>query len=161
MKSLFKWQGVSLACGLLKCFLGEIVQISPAKPSCFHTVPLLISLLGSLPCQGCGTNGYHPHQKRMPVKQINPSNAHIHCVYIYILHNIYIYRERDMYIHMCQYKLNHVRIHIHVCLCACTCVYIHIQIETYMYTRMCVYIYIYIYPRGPRFPQGVGWGGAC
>ena len=22
-------------------------------------------------------------------------------------------------------------------------------------------IYIYIYPRGPRFPQGVGWGGAC
>ena len=23
----------------------------------------------------------------------------------------------------------------------------------------CTYIYIYIYPRGPRFPQGVGWGG--
>ena len=36
------------------------------------------------------------------------------------------------------------------------------SIYNYISICMCMCMCVYIYnPRGPRFPQGVGWGGAC
>ena len=58
-------------------------------------------------------------------------------VYIYII----------VYMYMCVYV--YVRMYTCVCIPVYICMYINI------------YNYIYIYPRGPRYPQGVGWGGAC
>ena len=48
--------------------------------------------------------------------------------------------------------------------CACICMSIslcryRVLIFFLYFLSSYVYIYIYIYPRGPRFPQGVGWGG--
>ena len=73
-----------------------------------------------------------------------------------ILWYIVLYQILDtiyIYIHTCDYIL-YIYIYIYVCvlsLCICTCVY-----SCMLYS---IHMCIYIYPRGPRFPQGVGWGG--